>query len=153
MSLNKFEELIAQLGQVLDIALHAERGRVCKLNINGVMHVQIEYDEAKDRLLFASFIAEIPPGKFRENVLKETLRMNGTFPCLGTFAYSERNNKLAFFEYFPFPTIPADKLLEKLTTFIDRADEWRTAIEQGNLARVALPSAGISGGPPLGVKR
>ena len=153
MSLNKFEELIVQLGKELGLPLHAERGRICRLNINGLLHVHIEYDEAKDRVLLATFIAEIPPGKFRENVLKETLRINNNYPRLGTFAYSEKNNQLALFIYTPFASLPADQLLERLMTFIHSADEWRLAIEQGSLARVALPSAGPSGAPPLGVRR
>ena len=150
--MNKFEELIIQLGEIVNVGLHAERGRICKLNINGVLHVHIEYDETKDMILLACFVADLPPGKFRENVLKEAMRINSTYPRLGSFAYSERNNKLAFFDYLSFTSLRADKLNDKLNMFIEKADEWRTSIDSGNLSLVTLPPS-VSGGPPLGVKR
>lgn len=151
--MNKFEELITELGDIVGVGLHAEKGRICKLNINGVMHVSIEYDETKDMILLGCLIVDLPPGRFRETVLKETLRINNTEPRIGTFAYSERNNKLILFTYLSFTSLSPEKLNEKLNAFMETADDWRSAIDSGNLSRVALPPPVPGGGPPLGVKR
>jgi len=153
--MNKFEDLIIQLGDLLEIALHAERGTVCKLNINGKMQVNMEFDEVKDLLLLGCFASDLPPGRYRENVLKEALRINSTYPRLGTFAYSERNNKLVIFTYISFVGLNPEKLNNKLQELLEGADDWRMAVDSGNLAKVALPSSGSSGtsAPPLGMKR
>jgi hypothetical protein len=148
--MNIFEEMIQEMGRILNVPLHAEKNRLCKLNINDVLHIQIEFDEAKERILIACFVCDLPPGKFRENVLKEALKANNQFPSLGTLAYSEKNNKLALFTHFPIATINANKLSEELMKFIDKTDQWRMAVETGQLASVAIGPAKEK--PPFGLK-
>jgi hypothetical protein len=103
------------------------------------MQVQLQEEDNKDRVLIGAFIGELPPGKFREILLKETLKENNLYPRVGTFAYSPRNNQLVFFTYALLPTLTGDFLADILEIFLDRAFSWKTALETGQ-----LPSRGAS---------
>lgn len=133
MSLDRFEELLKELGRLIDQPLHPDKHLVCRLNVNNTIHLQIEHDARKDRLLIATFICEVPAGKFRENILKEALKSNAPYARTGTLAFSERNNQLALFAYLPFQYITAQKLADFLSVFIEKALGWKQGIESGNL--------------------
>lgn len=138
-----FQNLILQLGDILNVPLHVDRMQSCRLNINGLLHVQLENDPAKERILIATFISDVPAGKFRENTFKECLKTNGVFPRFGTFAYSERNNKLALFEYLPYEGLSGEKLADALAKFIEKAQAWRSGMERGTIPPSVDPTANI----------
>lgn len=140
--MNFFEEQIHQLGIILNTSLKAEKGTLCKLRIHGSFTVQIEHEPSKDRILFASFLCELPSGKFREEVLKEALKSNGSLDSFGTLAYSLKNNNLAFFLYSPGnPT--AQELADTLTQFITKAEQWKTAVDSGQLHQIQGPDISL----------
>ncbi|SRR3989339_753550 len=130
--MNTFEQLLDGLSHILGIPLHAEKGYICKLLIEGSVRVHLEHESSLGRILIASFPAEIPPGKLREDVLKEALKENSSSDRLGTFAYSSKNNSLAYFTYVPDSDSP-DKIANVLSNFIETTKNWKTAIETGSL--------------------
>lgn len=129
--MDRFEEILNDLGQLLGAALHPDRKGACKLNVNDVLHVQIEWQQQKDRLLLGCMICEIPPGKFRENILKDAMKSNSPYPAHGTLCYSEKNNKLCIFEFISLENLTGQKLLDHLQAFIAKAESWRIGVEQG----------------------
>jgi hypothetical protein len=131
--MDKFAILLADLSALIDVELHPDHNRCCALNVNNVMHVQLQEEENKDRILIGAFLGELPPGKFREILLKETLKENNLFSRVGVFCYSPRNNQLAFFSYFPLSTLTANLLADSLEAFLDRAFSWKTALETGQI--------------------
>jgi hypothetical protein len=133
MSLDPFAILLADLGALIQVPLHPDHQRSCSLNINNELHMQLKEDESRDRILIAAFLAEIPPGKFRENIFRETLKENNLFPRIGTFGYSERNNQLAFFSHLYFQGLRGDTLADFLEVFLEKAFSWRTALQTGQL--------------------
>lgn len=133
MSMDHFALLLADLGALIQVPLHPDHHRACCLSVNGELHVQLKEDDNKDRILVAAFIAEIPAGKFRENILKETLKENNLFPRIGSFSYSERNNQLAFFSYVYFQGLDGNKMADFLEKFFEKAFSWKTAMQTGQL--------------------
>lgn len=134
---DRFEQLLSELSQQLGVALHVDKKGACKLRINEQYHVQLESDAHQERLLAACFICDVPPGKYRENTLKDALKANGPFPQNGTLAYSDRNNKLVLFSYLPMITLTGQKLADFLTVFVDKAKNWRMGVESGRTAHLA----------------
>jgi hypothetical protein len=130
--MDRFEELLMHLGDILNVQLLPDLHRACTLNINGQLHIQLQIDEAKDSLLIASFLCDVSPGKFRENVLKEALKANGAYPRVGTLGFSSRKNKLALFEYLPLPGLKAEKVADFLAQFIEKCELWRLSVESGS---------------------
>ncbi len=132
--MDRFQQLLYDLSELIEVTLYADQQQKCCININDLIDIQLEYDGSKERVLMASFCCEIPPGKFRENVLKETLKANGIFPRIGTFGYSEQKNKLALFEYVSIENLTPEKFADILAAFIDRVERSKKAIEAGSLA-------------------
>ncbi|MGE5196220.1 MAG: CesT family type III secretion system chaperone [Anaerolineae bacterium] len=148
--MDRFEELLRELGEIIDVPLYPDNHRLCRLNIGDFLHVQLECDLLKEQLLIATFIGEIPPGKFRENILKEALKDNSDLPHVGTLAYSERNNQLALFNYLPLSELNGEKIAQSLEGFIEKADSWRIALERG-LPSPSGPLPSRQGPPFLGL--
>ncbi len=144
--MNKFEELIEELGTILHTPLHAENGVACKLNIEGSLHVQLEYEEGKQEVLIASFLASIPAGKFREETLLAALKANNDIDSFGSFAYSDKNTMLAFQLYLPI-SITAEELSQKLKEFIEKGKKWKEALDQGRLDLVSKPKTSSLASP------
>lgn len=134
--IDRFEELLNELGEEYGLSLHPDRKGACKLKINETIHIQIECDAHQENLLAATFICDIPPGKYRENILKDALKANGPFPKNGTLAYSDRNNKLVLFSYLRMSNLTGKKLAEFLATFLDKANNWRIGVETGHTAHL-----------------
>ncbi len=135
--MDRFEEILWDLGELIDLPLYVDKNRACKLVIDEKLPVQFEMDMNQDMLMVGSSICELPPGKFRESVLKEALKANGNRAYgHGILSYVERNNTLVIFEYFYTKGLTGETLATYLETFIPYANSWRDAIETGS----AFPS-------------
>lgn len=134
--MNFFEEYIQKLGQALGASLHAEKGYLCKLLIEGSLKVQIEHEIDQERILFASFLQELPPGKFREDILKEALKANDALDRLGIFAYSPKNNSLAYFLYLS-DKIQFEDFYKHFQEWLETAKTGKSAVETGNLYQLS----------------
>src|SRR3569832_1969618 len=137
--MDKFAIVLAELSDLVDVPLHPDQHRSCSLNVNNVMHIQLKEEESKDRILIGAFIGELPPGKFREKILTETLKENNLFPRIGTFCYSPRNNQLAIFTYVSLNGLSGETMADVLEVFLDRAFSLKTALETGQ-----IPSRGAN---------
>jgi hypothetical protein len=147
--IDRFEELIKELGMNINIpTLAPDKHRICRLNINNILHIQIEPDQSRERVLLATFICDLPPGKFRERALKEALKANSDTLGSGYLGFCERTDQLALHLHLPLYNLTGEKLAGHLTKFIEKADSWRVAVETGS----PLPSAPTPA-PFLGVRR
>ncbi len=131
--MDKFAALIDDLGVLIGVPLHPDSKRACRINVDNHLHLQIQDQSEKDRILIAAFIGDTPAGRFRETLFKEALKENSLFPRLGTFAYSERNNKLAFFSHVYYPDLHGGNLADFLEMFIEKCLQWKKGLETGSL--------------------
>ena len=150
--MDRFREILNELGDLLDLPLYPDRLGACKLNMEDKCHVQIEYQPHKQRLLLACMICEIPPGKFRENVFKEALKTNAVFPNQGSFSYLVRNQQLAIWHELPYYELTKEQLSKQLFQFIEKADLWRSCLENGSLQLVAQEVRSRLPSPMMGLR-
>ena len=130
--IDRFEELIKELGMNINIpTLAPDKHRVCRLNINNLLHVQIELGQSGESLLLAAFVSDVPPGKFREKALKEALKSN-CHAKNGILGFCAQNSKLALHLSLSIHDLTGEKLSSHLGKFIKKADSWRVAIETGS---------------------
>lgn len=129
--MDRFAQILFDLGKEIGTELYPDENRICQINYQDEIHLQIQYDETNEQLLFASFLCDVPPGKYREKLLRAALRSNGEYPRLGILAYSERNNQLTLFEYVPAANIMSTQLFQFLQNFIEKAVTWKNAVEKG----------------------
>lgn len=135
--MDRYSALLNELGSLIGVPLRPDASRRCKLFVNNQLPVYLEDREQREELLIASLIFEIPPGKFREVVLKEALKENNLPSRFGCFAFSQRANQLAFFLYAPYKNLDGKKLADLLKVFLEKAFAWRKGIETGQLPQSA----------------
>jgi hypothetical protein len=144
--IDRFQEVLNQLSLLLDTPLYPDKKGACKLKVNENLYVQIEFQPEKQRLLLMSFICEIPPGKFRENVFKHALKTHYPMPDGGILSYSEKNNQLCLFDFLSLEYISGQKILEALYPFITKAQTWRSSVESGQTAVLAPQAKPVTSG-------
>ena len=143
-----FNDLLASLGQLFGLTLHADKNNACALQIKKGLVIQLQPDERREKILLASRVVELPPGKFRENVLKEILKANAVVdPFVGIFAYVAKTNSLVLFQQYPIDILNGERLAGLILPFIEVAESWREAILAGNVCPAALKTI------PMGVIR
>lgn len=129
--MDRFQEILWDLGEEIDVPLHVDTNNACKIVLDDDLSIQLEVDRAGERLLIVAFVAEIPPGRFRENLLKETLKINAMQNRSGIFAYIEKINMLVLFHFLTLETVKAEMLADFLELFSKEAGTWRSSISMG----------------------
>ena len=131
-----FSELLKQeLGKVLrSTPAHRQASRL--LHPDPPITVQLQLDSTQENLFLFSSLIELPPGRFRENVLREALKANGQpDPRAGILGYI-----LPTPPPLPPPTLsphhsqrqPPRRSL--LGAFFELAESWAKAIQNGHSA-------------------
>lgn len=136
--IDPFEELLRELGNEYGISLHLDKLSACTLKVSDHLNIQLECDPHRENILAAAFICDLPPGKFREDILRDALKSNEPFPKNGTLSYSDRNNKLALFSRFPMTSLNGHKLAESINAFVEKANGWRIAVETGSTSSLVF---------------
>lgn len=132
---NKFEELLHALGNIFHLPLHIDRYNACSIQIHETLTIQLQLDVSQENLWMFSKLIEVPPGKFRENVLRESLKANDfPDPRTGIFGYIASANQLALFQKYPLEILNGERLAGSIGAFSEMAESWRKAIESGQPA-------------------
>lgn len=146
-----FADLMAELGELIGDNLKPDLNQVVALEVNENLRVQIEMDSTGEYVLICCYVCELPPGKFRENILKDALKANfhhDRHPEI--LAYVTGENALVMFRNVPTQDLKGDEFYEHLALFTERAERWKNAIESG---RTSPPDEfdAIEGGhrPPI----
>ncbi len=136
---NSFEELLQSLGKVFHLALHTDRSNACSIRIHEHLVIQLQPDLSQENLWIFAKLIELPPGKFRENILRDTLKANALpDPRTGIFGYIAPTNHLALFQKYPLALLNGDNLAGFIGAFLEMADSWRHAIANGQSSPPAL---------------
>jgi Tir chaperone protein (CesT) family len=141
--MDRFSQILYDLGEEIGggTKLYIDLNGVCQLNYQDRLKIQLHYDEGKEELTILSFICDVPPGKYREKLLRATLIANGEFPRVGTFGYSERKNQIALFTYLPSEGLTGELALKTLQEFIEKALKWKEAVENGKPLPTSMGSS------------
>lgn len=134
--LDRFEEVLKSLGEKWDLPLHPDKNQACKLRMGEACEIQMEYRQERQALLIATFVIELPPGKFRENLLKTALKRNCKEPQTARLSYSDKNNQLALFQFIPVENLSGQMLYEMIEIFAAKVVLWKKGVETGDLGNL-----------------
>lgn len=138
--IGQFEELLAALGKVFHLVLHIDQSNACSIQIHEGLVIQLQPDLAQENLWLFSKLVEIPPGKFRENVLKEALKANSLpDPRPGVFSYLSQSNHLVLCQKYPFSILDGERLAGLIGGFVEMGEIWQKAIVSGQAAPQTTP--------------
>jgi len=130
-----FEELLQALGKVFHLLLHIDRSNACSIQVHPQLTIQLQLDASQENLWIFSKLIELPPGKFRENVLREALKANALpDPRTAVFGYLAAVNQIALFQKYPLNLLNGETLSGFIGAFLEMADSWRNAIANGQPA-------------------
>lgn len=130
-----FEELLKDLGKELGLALKIDQKNACSIQIHAHLIIQLQLDTAQENLWIFSQLVDTPPGKFRENIFKETLKANyKKDPIIASFGYLSSTNQLAIFQKYPLSILDGKRLAGFLGAFLELGEVWREAILSGQSA-------------------
>ncbi len=148
--IGQFEELLHELGSVFHLDLHVDRKNACSIQIHPRLIIQLQLDASQEHLWIFTKIAETPPGKFRENILKETLKANALpDPRPGFFGYIHSLNQLAQFQKYPLKILNGERLGGIIGAFLEMAESWQEAILSGQSAPIEVKGTASN---PFGLK-
>ena len=138
--ISQFEELLHDLSKVFDLNLQIDRQNACSIQIHPRLIIQLQLDVSQENLWIFAKLIELPPGKFRENVLKEALKANALpDPRIGVLSYLANANQLALFQKYPLKILSGERLSGCLGAFVEMADSWIEAISRGQSAPPSPP--------------
>ncbi|MCB1072525.1 MAG: CesT family type III secretion system chaperone [Chlamydiia bacterium] len=144
--MDKFQELLWDLGELIELPLHVDKNHACNLLLDENLEVQMQMDKHGENLLVCAFLGDVPPGRFRENVLKDALKVNGQYQPFGSLAFYEKKNMLILHQFLPAEKLNGEKLAQHLEVFIEEAEEWRRALASGSTAPIKYHS--VESKPP-----
>ncbi|MBU6382850.1 MAG: CesT family type III secretion system chaperone [Verrucomicrobia bacterium] len=137
--IGRFEELLHELGSIFHLQLHIDREHACSIQVHPHLILQLQLDTSQENLWIFAEIAETPPGKFRENILKEALKANALpDPMPGIFGYILATNRLAQFQKYPLHILTAERLSQIIGAFLEMAEVWQKAIMTGQSAPIEM---------------
>jgi len=137
---DRFAELLWDLGDLIDLPLHVDKHRSCRLVIDETIAVQMELDSAEEFLKIGLLIAEIPPGKYREKLLMDALKANSDI-SFGALGYIAKNNSLTLSDSLFVKQLTGKNLADYLEGFVSKAKVWKEAIESGSSAPIEEKSS------------
>ena len=124
-----FQQLLTELGKIFDLSLHVDHHHACSIQISPLI-VQLQLDSSQEKILLFSKIIELPPGRFRENILLETLKSNAlSDPVAGIFGYIASINHLALYQCYPLSILNGERLANFLGGFLEMAIKWHKKIK------------------------
>lgn len=134
-----FEELMKELKNKLSVSIKPQHNNhICTFQVEGSLQIQLQLDRSQKMLFIGSFLTEVPPGKYKENVFTQTLKANSQIPNIGFFAYNEKIAKLFLYEYLPLKDLSSKDLYDYFALFTDKASSWKKAIEAGEAAPLSF---------------
>ena len=151
---DKMGLLFEELGKRLNAQIKPDNAGSCRIRFKNGIEVQFEQSSDARYITFISNMGEIPPGRYRENVLREALKANGlTAPLNGIFAFSKKNDAFYLFDQISLQDISGDKIFEALQPFLQKAEIWVGAISRGEVPSYTGNEASFGrGGGMFGLK-
>lgn len=144
---DRFSELLAELGKILGLQLIEDKYQACSIQIPPLT-IQLQLDPTQENLILFSKVIDLPPGKFRENVLGEALKANALpDPRIAIFSYIAKTNHLAIFQTYPISVLSGEKLSGIFGAFFELGESWHSSIQGGRIpSTTSLPST------PFGIR-
>jgi len=151
-----FGLLLNDMGALLEIKdLHPDANNSCIVRFPSGVQIQLELDKSQEKLIFGCDIGEVPAGRYRANIFREALRSNGLpYPNShrGIFAFSKKADHLILFRTVLMKDLNAEKLVEELKPFEEKAAYWQETVMQGGTPVVGHGSQVMQSGGMFGMR-
>ena len=139
----EIEDVIKVLEESLDTELFLDGKQCCNILINDQITIQIELDKNHHAIILGSPIFELPPGKFKEIVLKNALKSNfGREKEIGILAFVPKSSVLYLYDFLPLNFLASDQIYHFFLQFIQKAMLWKESLQNNRTPYSSIPSSG-----------
>lgn len=147
MPAHSFDSLLKELGEKIGIPnLEPTSNNNLALSLKGT-EVVLQQHKTEPFVIISFEIAEIPSGRYRENILREALKFNGLNQLhAGIFAFSKKTQKLFIFDMLPLNDVSGDQVNTIMTSLGEKAAAWKEALNRGDIPTIVTASQARSGG-------
>lgn len=144
-----FDSLLQELGEAMEIEdLHLDANNTCLIRFQSGLEVYIEPYEKDEFMLISTDLELVPAGRYREEVYREALKANelsNKHP--GVFGHSEQSDHLILFGMLSLRELNGEKIATFLYPFIEKAERWKIAIQNGDVPLADTMTTGRPAGP------
>lgn len=134
MRISQFDELIKELGTLINIELGIDGNDACLITYPEGADIQLELSEDDRDVVLGSFLGEVPAGRFREDLFQAALQANGSpGRSIGILCFLERSDQLCLYDRVGADQLTASKLKDAINTFRATASDWQEAIENNQV--------------------
>ena len=127
-----FERVIDELALEMGLPLAVDALGAVTFLIQSKLRVTIEPDRHEDFIILESSLGIIPPGAYRETVLKEALIYNNhVFPNGPAIGYIPQQAQLILFDKPSLIEFKAKEFAAMLTQFMNVALFWKEGLDSG----------------------
>ena len=130
--MDRFDTIIWDLSQELGISLNVDEHGSCLILIDNNIPIHLEMDSFEEKLFVSVRLTELPPGRFREDLLESLLKINSLFFPLGTFCFEDKQNGVYIQFFVPLQALHIPSLCDVLTIFIKEVEKIAAIIEGGS---------------------
>ena len=147
------EIILEELGHTSLIAINSLRPNdrnTCLIPLPDGIKIQIELDKYEKNLIVGIALGNLSQTSlYRKNVFQMALIANGLPPPqYGIFAFSKKTGDLLLYDALDMKDLSGQKVADYLGFFLEKARNWRQALESGNIPHV---SATQTSKGPIGV--
>lgn len=136
-----FDALMEDLGKVLDTKLKPDHLNICRLKYPDGLIIQLEVDRDESRLVMGTPIGTLPPGRFRQDFLEQTLKANYSDYHLGTFGYAKKSGELYLYAYLLIKNLSGKQLATFLEPFNEKARSWAASLASNTVPTVSAAAS------------
>ena len=146
MVTDMFGVILDDLGKKIGVPLKPDENNTCLLKMKEGVSIQIEPDKSGDFLLLGCKLGVMPPGKYRENIFRQALKAND-LPTVNTgiFSFSKKSDNLILFKKVYLKTLTAERLVQEVKPFVEKAALWANAIEHNDIPEISQVYTSKSG--------
>ncbi|MCB1149051.1 MAG: CesT family type III secretion system chaperone [Chlamydiia bacterium] len=142
MSYGDFGKVLEMINSTLGTNLDPKTTEAVDLEFQG-NKLKIQTNETRENVLVIADLGEVPPGRYRQDVLKQALRANGyPPPNIGILGFSERSEHLYLFASYPVYAFTKEKLKSILEPFVMKVQLWTDALKSSVVPIVTKPQEG-----------
>ena len=153
MVVNAFEAVLQEFGETLELELVPNEFNAVIIKDPDGLEVQLEFNQKYDSIMLYAELGSLPPGSYREDVLREALLANAQeYPRNGVFAYSDAKDSLVIFVDRSLHELNGEKIAYLYVPFVEKAKKWRDALSRGEVPVVSQMTSGGGGFGPFGMR-
>jgi len=129
--MNNFDDVIKYLEKDYELDISLDEKKTISIVIDEKITVQLETDESNTKLLIFSNIYTLDAGKYRENILFQSLKENDKYPYKLILGYLDQESALCAHNFIYLENLTEDTFIVFFSSFIDRAILIKNTLEKG----------------------